>query len=205
MKQNKIVILAVATALAALLVAGLLFANQEESLTAIPARGSASDQLAVREDFPGVPETNRYVKESAEQIIDRFSTGSGIIFLGFKECPWCQKMAPMINQAAEEGGANIYYLDIRQLSETDPDTYQELMSILVHHLPEDEDGQPRVSTPDISFVRNGEIVGRYTTDTVASMGHTPDTYWTDARKERSLRDFSKFIKEMRKEANNEGI
>lgn len=180
-------------------IAGAIFlTSQEAVLTPVPERGTVESQKAMHDEFPGVPETNRYVRESADQIMDRFASGTGIVFLGFKECPWCQKMAPMINRAAEDGGANIYYLDIRKLNDTDPDTYQSLISILLPYLPKDENGQSKVSTPDISFVRNGEIVWRYKMDPLSDEERTPDAYWTEARKDRVMRDFNKQIKVMRK-------
>lgn len=162
------------------------------------AVGTVEQQQLMHEQFPGLPENNRYIIESADQIMDRFESGTGIIFLGFKECPWCQKMAPILNEAAETGGATIYYLDIKTLRDNDPTTYQKLISsYLSPYLPKNDSGQPQISTPDISFVKNGEIIWRYEMDAITDAERTPDAYWTDARRERALQRFDDKIKELR--------
>jgi len=197
--NKKIVIGLIALLIVGAVAVRLITNNEKSNSTPIPAVGTAEEQATMHEFFPNVPESNRFSIETADQIMDRFDSGTGIIFLGFKECPWCQKMAPILNEAAEAGGANIYYIDIRKLNQETPDEYQALISYLVPYLPKDANGSVRISTPDISFVRNGEIIWRYEMDAVSDAERTPDEYWTEARKERALKQFDKQIKEMRKE------
>ncbi len=186
---------------AILLIAGSFIVRavtiENEPTAPVPAAGTIEEQQIMHQQFPDLPESNRFVTESADQIMDRFESGTGIIFLGFKECPWCQKMAPIINEAAETGGATIYYLDIKRLSEDDSIAYRTLVSNLTPYLPKNANGQPHISTPDISFVRDGEIIWRYEMDTTTEAERTPDAYWTEARKVRTLQRFLGQIEKLR--------
>ncbi len=116
--------------------------------------------------------------------------------LGFKECPWCQKAAPLLNEAAELEGVSVYYLDIRQERENNGPNYRELTTILSPYLQKDENGIPKITTPDISFVKNGEIIWRYEIESTIEAERTPDTYWTEARKERALASFREQFKKL---------
>lgn len=196
--MNKKIALIAAALLAGVVVAYFM-SKEEPRLSPVAAIGSAEDQATMYESFPNLPASNRFAIETADQIMDRFESDSGIVFLGFKECPWCQRMAPIINEAAERGGATIYYLDIKRLSENDPETYRSLISYLAPHLPKDAEGKVKISTPDISIVRNGEIIWRYEMDVVSNAERTPEAYWTETRLERINKQFDKQIKEMRKE------
>lgn len=196
-KNTRIVIAFVALLVVGFFAVRALTNNQESVSTPIPAAGTAEEQAIMHQEFPGVPESNRFAKESADQIMERFESGTGIIFLGFKECPWCQKMAPILNEAAEFEGTNIYYTDIRKLNADSPADYQQLMAVLLPYLPKSANGQPRVSTPDISFVKNGDIVWRYEVDSVTDEERTPEAYWTQARKERTATKLRSEMKQLK--------
>lgn len=173
--------------------------TSQDSDSSETSLASQSTNAAMHEEYPNVPEENRYIKESFEQIMDRFDSGSGIIFLGFKECPWCQKMAPMLNEVAEEEDQRIYYLDIKRLYDESPYEYAEILELLTPYLEKDDNDQPRISTPDISFVKDGEIIWRYKMDTVSEIERTPEIYWTDERKDhitRTLHEEMKKLKEV---------
>lgn len=195
------------TASAILLVVGAaavyLLLNQDSPSTRTQSETSA--RVSMHEDYSEVPEDNRFVIESDEQTIDRFKNGTGIILLGFKECPWCQKIAPLLNQAAEEGDVPVYYLDIRKLRSDNTASYQSLVTILEPYLQKDENGQPRISVPDVSFVKDGKIVWRHEMEQADETERTPDTYWTEARKKQAVADFLKHIEDVKKGDTYEGI
>lgn len=146
---------------------------------------SAADFMA---DYPGVAADNRFVYADADAVLGIFEGGSGLVFLGFKECPWCQQLAPIVDEAAKaEGLGQIYYLDIREAREANNETYQKLVAKLGDHLEKDEDGQPRIFVPDVTAVSGGEIVGRFEQEpSEEGENPTPDTYWTAERRERGV-------------------
>lgn len=156
-----------------------------------------TEPAPLTEEYPGLPEGHTFVRESGGEIVERFRSGDGIIFLGFKECPWCQKLAPILNEAAMLEEENIYYYDIRSEREGDTDTYQELVSILEPYLAKDENGESRIYVPDVSFVKGGEIVWRFEMGATGEEERTPDTYWTHERREQAVETFREQIQNLK--------
>ncbi len=186
--ETKNIVLAVAGVLVVAFFIALIAYNLDDSVSETEDSSLMND-LGMHEAYPELPEDNQFIEESGDEIVSRFSSGSGVIFLGFKECPWCQRTAPLINQAAESEDVPIYYLDIRQERENESLAYQEIVRILSPHLPKDEEGGVRISTPDISIVKDGEILWRYELDAVTEAEQTPETYWTEEREERAITQF----------------
>src|SRR5690606_11431913 len=151
------------------------------------------------EEYPNVPEQNRYIRQSYDQIMERFEKGTGIVFLGFKECPWCQRATPILNEVAEEEKVSIYYLDIRKLNNDDPSSYQALVRFLSPYLEKDEGGSYRIRTPDISFVKEGEIMWRYKMDTIPDEERSPTKYWTEDRIEQAKTNFRDQMKKLKED------
>lgn len=149
---------------------------------------SVSESVAFHEEYPGVSEDNRFVYSTGDEVLELFENGTGMVFLGFKECPWCQGLAPRVDEAAKaEDIEKIHYLDIRQARAQNDEIYQQLVDILEPYLAKDENGQPHIFVPDVSVVRNGEIIDRYEQEP-ADEGEqvTVDTYWTDERSARAV-------------------
>lgn len=141
-----------------------------------------------RAEYPGMAEDNRFVYADVDDVLEVLESGSGLVFLGFKECPWCQQLAPIVDEAAKaEGLGKVYYLDIRSARETNDETYQKLIAKLSNFLEKDEDGQPRIYVPDVTAVSRGEVVGRFEQDPSGEGENvTPATYWTEERRGRGV-------------------
>ena len=159
----------------------------------------------LREEYPDLPEENVVVRESAQATIDRLKDGSGMVFLGFKECPWCQKLLPIANEAAAAEGEKVYYLDIKAAREANSSEYLQLVAILSPYLQKDENGQPRISVPDVSIVKDGEIIGRHEMESTSEVAPTPDDYWTKERRERAGQKLRTQLHSLKKEVKNEWI
>ena len=159
---------------------------------------SRSDSEKFAAEYHDVASDNRYVYATNEQILEVFESGSGIVYLGFPECPWCQKFVPLIDTAArEEQLDKIYYFNIRTARSDNDDTYQKIVEHLKDYLQTDDDGNPRIYTPDITAIRDGEVVGRFKQEPSESGQNTPDTYWTDERKERAVTQLRELIRKTR--------
>ena len=111
-----------------------------------------------------------------------------MVFLGFPECPWCQQLVPIIQEAAQsENIDKIYYLNIKESRANNDEVYQKLVTKLQDYLPKDDDGNPRISVPDVTAYRGGQIVGRFEQEATNDGEQvTPDTYWTSERKDRAV-------------------
>lgn len=199
MTDKKIIVL-LAVALIAALVGGKIILDSRQSAIAPEVESSKSNtvkEVSIQQEYPQLPKSNTIIKVSASEAIDRLRGGDGVVFLGFKECPWCQKLLPIIDEAAAAEDVAVYYLDIRKLREDNTAEYRELASILAPFLPKDENGDVRITVPDVSFVSNGEIIDRHEMESVTDEEKTPDTYWTEERKVRAVERFKQIISQMK--------
>ena len=138
--------------------------------------------------YPKVTSGHKFVYAEPAEILDIIDGGDGVVFLGFPECPWCQQLAPIIQEAAQsEKIDKIYYLNIKESRANNDDVYQKLVTKLQDYLPKDDDGNPRISVPDVTAYRGGQIVGRFEQEATNDGEQvTPDTYWTSERKDRAV-------------------
>ena len=129
---------------------------------------------------------------SISELLDVIKNETGVIYLGFPECPWCRNAVPALLEAANSTSIEtIYYLnmfDVRDKLSLDNDGnivteiegakgYTDLLNaldtILDDYVIFDEDGnevktgEKRIYVPLVIFVRDGEIVD-YHADTVSS-------------------------------------
>ena len=158
-----------------------------------------SDAAKFKQHYSQVADDNRFVYVSPSEIKQIFEHGSGLVFLGFKECPWCQKLAPMIDEAAKaEGLDKVYYMDIRQARANNDATYQMLVDKLKGHLAKDGSGNPRIFVPDVTALHDGKIVGRFLPETsIDDKGLTPGEYWTTERRADAIKQLREIIAKTR--------
>ena len=138
--------------------------------------------------YPKVTSGHKFVYAEPAEILDIIDGGDGVVFLGFPECPWCQQLVPIIQEAAQsEKIDKIYYLNIKESRANNDEVYQKLVTKLQDYLPKDDDGNPRISAPDVTAYRGGQIVGRFEQEATNDGEQvTPDTYWTSERKDRAV-------------------
>lgn len=167
--------------------------KREQSTTAL------SDAAKFKQHYSQAADDNRFVYVSPSEIKQIFEHGSGLVFLGFKECPWCQKLAPMIDEAAKaEGLTKVYYMDIRQARANNDVTYQMLVEKLKDYLAKDGSGNPRIFVPDVTALRDGKIVGRFLPETsIDDKGLTPGEYWTTERRADAIKQLREIIAKTR--------
>ncbi len=129
---------------------------------------------------------------SYDEIFEVLKSGTGVIYFGFPECPWCRNLVPVMLSAAKEVEIDtIYYLNIKDdrdvlmLNENGDiitekegnkkyfELVEKLDSILDDYILTYNDGksvstgEKRIYTPLLIFVKNGKIIAHHT-DTVDS-------------------------------------
>ena len=133
-----------------------------------------------------IDKENPFVYASYDEIVKILENGTGIIYFGFPECPWCRTAVPVLIDAAKELSIEkIYYfnaLDIRDTKRLDQngniiiekegtEEYKKLINLMYEVLPEyDGLNDPtikRLYFPTVVFVDNGEILSIHE-DTVTS-------------------------------------
>lgn len=153
-----------------------------------PSSAQQTDASRFAAEYKDVSSSNPFVYATEQQALELFNSGTGVIYLGFPECPWCQSLVGLINQAAQqESVEKVYYLNIRQARTDKTATYDQLVSKLSPYLDKDEAGQPRIYVPDVSFVKNGKIIERFEMEKAPeSESKTADSFWTPERKARAI-------------------
>lgn len=163
-----------------------------------PPTSTMFDAAKFKSEYPRVAANNRFVYASDKEVLNIFNNGSGVVFLGFPQCPWCQHLSEYVDRAARaEGIDKIYYLNIREARTSNSEVYQKLVKKLEPYLEKDKNGNPRILVPDVSIVKNGKIIGRYKEESTGDDNITPDKYWTGERIERALSQLRGFMSQLK--------
>ena len=102
---------------------------------------------------------NVFTYRTIEEINKILKNGTGLVFLGFPECPWCRGYVPIINEVAKkEGLEKIYYFNIYEDRKNNTEEYQEMVKLLKGFLRYDDEVNERIYAPSLIAVKNGKIL-----------------------------------------------
>lgn len=162
-------------------VAGLVLASFLIIYTVIGSRGTDASRFAA--EYSNVSKDNAFVYRTGDEIVDILEHGTGVVFLGFPSCPWCQAYVGYLSEVANEKGLDkIYYYNIEKDRSENTELYQKLVSILTPYLQYSDEGQRRIYVPNVTFVVDGEIIGNDLESSKYTAGESdPANYWTEAR------------------------
>ena len=155
----------------------LLVGNKNEEQTV------KSDAEKFSEEYPLVDKDNKFRYANIDEVIDTLEDGTGVVYLGFPECKWCQQYTVYLNELAKDRNIpEIMYYNIREDRQDNTKNYQIIVNILKDYLPEDEEGNPRVYVPAVIFMSNGKILGFDDETAYDTKGYDePSEYWTKER------------------------
>lgn len=115
MKNNQKIILCVVVLIIGLV--SFIFLKPESMATKFKLEyeslnGKKNDEKTYME--VDVPSNNNIVYASYDQIFDVLD-GTGVIYFGFPECPWCRNVVSILVDAAKETGIDkVYYLNNKE-------------------------------------------------------------------------------------------
>jgi predicted bacteriocin transport accessory protein len=146
-------------------------------------RKEISDSEKFALEYPLVGGGNIFVYKNTGETADILEKGRGIVFMGFKECPWCQQYAVYLHDVAREMEVEkIYYCDIKKDRESNSESYRRIVGIFSGRLQYDDEGRPRVYVPDAAIVSRGRIITHDFETSKETLGYdTPQEYWNDER------------------------
>ena len=119
---------------------------------------------------------NPIVFSSFQEINELLKSGTGVIYLGFPECPWCRTLLPVLLDVADQEFINtIYYLNVKELRDVKKldqsgsvvtekegaEGYAEFLSLMEAHLDAydglEDPSIKRLYVPAVIFVKEGEV------------------------------------------------
>lgn len=140
-----------------------------------------TDAVKFSKEYTKVSEDNVFQYKTSTEIINILENGTGIVYLGFPECKWCQQYAVYLNEVARQNGINtIYYFNIKEDRSNNTSDYQKIVSLLNDNLAYDDEGNKRVYVPDVTFVVKGNIIGHDNESSYDVTGE-PTDYWTEEK------------------------
>lgn len=122
---------------------------------------------------------NVFVYRSLDEINKILENGTGVVYLGFPECPWCKGYVPYLNEVAiSEHLDKIYYFNILNDRKNNTSGYKKTAQLLNDYLKYDNEGNKRIYVPAVIAVNNGKIVGFDDESSFDTKGYeTPEEYW----------------------------
>lgn len=157
-------------------------------------KNNIPDNEKFANEYTEVGKNNVFVYRNADEIIKILEGGTGLVYLGFPECPWCQSYVPILNEVArEEGVEKIYYFNIREDRQNNSSEYQKIVKLVKNFLMKDDEGNERIFVPDVYAVKNGKILSHNNDTSVMDSDITPTQYWTDDRKSEIKEIFKNMI------------
>ena len=122
---------------------------------------------------------NVFVYRNLDEINKILENGTGVVYLGFPECPWCRGYIPYLNEVAiNEHLDKIYYFNILNDRKNNTSGYKKTVQLLNDYLKYDNEGNKRIYVPAVIAVNNGKIVGFDDESSLDTKGYeTPEEYW----------------------------
>ena len=155
--------------------------------------GNKTDSMKFKEEFEALNSTgieldidiNNPIKFLNEnEIINFLEEKTGVVFMGTPNCNQSRNILPILFEVVDENNIDsIYYLNPNNLKE------EVYVSLLENYL---ENAQ-EITTPNVLFVRNGEVVGR------GVVSSTPPEEMTHYQKDIIKENYLNFILKMQGE------
>ena len=143
----------------------------------------SGDAKKFASEYTKVGNDNVFVYRNAKEIIAILEKGTGVVYLGFPECPWCQIYVTHLNDAAKNLGIEkIYYFNIAEDRKNNTEDYQKIVSLIKNQLQFDDEGKERIYVPHVSIVKKGVAVGYDYETSLDTKGFSdPTLYWAEDR------------------------
>ncbi len=112
--------------------------------------------------YSNVPKDNVFKKISAEDAVKLVKNKTGILYLGYPDCPWCKQLVPLLNKSAKASGVDsIYYIEdfykMRPDKNDNPinkEEYKQLVDLIGSDIVKDN----IIRVPLVLFINKGNIV-----------------------------------------------
>ena len=172
--KNKIILTLLAIVI--VLVGVIIFLNIKKK----NEDNNVTDAKKFSEEYK-ISEDNVFVYRNSDEILKIMRNGTGVVYLGFPECPWCSAYVVYLNEVAKENHLDkIYYYNILEDRKNNTEFYKEVIKLLSGNLQYDDEGNERLYVPNVSFHVKGKVIGNdYETSKDTHNLKNPKDYWTN--------------------------
>lgn len=171
-KKNILILLGVVILVILIISSYFIFFKKDKNIT---------DAEKFAKEYTKLSSDNVFTYKSLKEVNKILEKGTGVVYLGFPECPWCQEYVKYVNEVAKKVGLDkVYYFNIREDRTNNTEDYQTTIKLLRDYLPTDEEGNPRVYVPLIAVIQNGKVViTDYETAQDTKGYGAPEEYWAN--------------------------
>ena len=138
-----------------------------------------------------------FLEVSTEESLRMFVNGTGVVVYSYETCPWCNRILPILDEAAKKYGTEVFYVNIysdafmaltaEEKSDQINALYQCLDPILEREKdPETGEDKAVMQVPEVVAVKDGEIVSHHmgvVDDFSLDPDHLDEYQVTDAQRE----------------------
>jgi hypothetical protein len=109
--------------------------------------------------------------------------GSGILYLGYPGCPWCERAVPILNEAViEKRRDGLLYVNTKD--PFDAAEFDTLKDDLYDAMPVDADGNRDFYVPMVVGIKKGAITGHHTSLVDDFQINSSEDQMSDAQKKK---------------------
>lgn len=106
-----------------------------------------------------------FVEKTFSDVFETIEAkGTGIYYIGFPDCDWCQSMVAILNRAAQESGQEIGYVGLYDEEKNqiyDQEDRTAFTEFAAEHLRKNDEGQPHLYSPYVFVLKDGEIAASH--------------------------------------------
>lgn len=161
--------------LAAIMLTGCNSTASEPSATSTPENTNNAGAInlnATKADMSAYAfiedEDPAFLEVSTEESLRLFVNGTGVVVYSYETCPWCNRILPILDEAAKEYGTEVFYVNIysdtfmaltaQEKSDQINALYQCLDPILEREKdPETGEDKAVMQVPEVVAIKDGEI------------------------------------------------
>ena len=151
-------------------------------------------------EYTLVDSENIFEYNSIDEVIDILSNQTGIVFMCTPESNWCQHYAYHLNNICKKNNIQkIHYINITEYRELNTTKYQKLVDLLENYIYVNDIGIKKIYMPDLTFVKNGEIIAHDNETSLVNSELVIENYWTNNKITEFNSKISKYIELLNKE------
>lgn len=188
-------------------ICGLMILSGCSSDATSSSADTSEETVVLSDEYEQLDEDNAFEIIAKEDLKDFIEHGTGILFLGYPACPWCQAYLPMLDEVLKEQDMQAYYYNIRTDKDEDRDFYDEIAQLLIDKnatnrddlVQYDNDGKMVIYMPLTLFIEHGGI--KYydgESNTLDSDEIAPADYWTDEKTEALKETLTTYTRSVKK-------